>query len=101
MKTWQSKCRLSARQAEILRILCGEAPATKDMAARLGLAHHTVDAYIDEMVRILCLGSRQRLIIWALQHPEAMSGEWCDPDLHPPGCSCAGAFCGILRALHP
>lgn len=87
---------LSVRQAQILTILCREALATKEIAWRLRLAESTVAGYIDDLVRALRLGSRARLVLWAMQHPQALQGERCERRVHPPRCKCGLAGCGIL-----
>lgn len=99
MKAGETKVQLSERQAQVLEILCAEGCQSKEIANRLGLAVHTVDGYIDQAIRVLKLGNRQRLILWGLQHPEAMLLEWTERRIHPPGCPCELDFCRILRRV--
>jgi DNA-binding NarL/FixJ family response regulator len=89
------KVQLSARQAIILRILMEEGETSKVIADRLHLSCNTVDNYVAELLSFLRLDSRLKLIVWGHQHPSAVDGVWCDPDLHPPNCKCSGAFCSL------
>ena len=98
MKAGETKVQLSERQAQVLEILCAEGCQSKEIAARLDLAVHTVDGYIDQAIRVLKLGNRQRLVLWGLQHPGAMLLEWTEARIHPPGCPCQFDFCRILRS---
>jgi len=95
----EGRVRLSQRQAQILRMLCAEAPSTKEIAYRLTIAEATVAGHLDQMIRGLKLGSRQRLVLWAWQHPGALGGAWADPEVHPPGCECGGCLCAMLLVL--
>lgn len=90
------KVRLSIRETQILRLLCSEGLQTKEIAVRLRLSANTIAGYVDELLGGLRLGSKNVLIVWGMQHPEAIQGEWTDPKMHKPGCLCGRALCAIL-----
>lgn len=90
------KVKLSVREAQLLYLLATEALSTKETAERLNLAYATVAGYIDDLLCELEICGRNKLILWALQHPEAFAGEAVDPRLHPPGCDCPAGYCRIF-----
>jgi DNA-binding CsgD family transcriptional regulator len=97
LKRNSNEAKASARECEVLKMLCSEAAPTKEIAARMGISESTVTQYIDHMLRTLQLTSRSALMIWGYQHPEAMRGEWVKGiDVHPPRCICGGAFCSLM-----
>lgn len=91
--------KLAPREAQILRLLCSEAPTNKEMAARLDIAPSTLRDYIDNMRDAIQVYTRGALLIWGLQHPEAMRGQWCEPTLHKRGCQCDGLLCGVYLII--
>ena len=93
--------KLAPREAQILRLLCSEAPSNKEIAARLGIATGTLRKYLDGMLDSLQAYTRGAILIWGLQHPEAMSGEWCEPTLHKPDCQCGALPCTLPALALP
>lgn len=91
--------KLAPREAQILRLLCSEAPSNKEIAARLGIAPTTVRDYIASMCDGIHAWTRGALLIWGLQHPEAMLREWCQPTLHEQGCECGGLLCAVYQII--
>ena len=91
--------KLAPREAQALRLLCSEAASDEEIASRLGIAKATVRNYIDAMRDAIKVWSRASLLIWGLQHPEAMRGAWCEPTLHPVDCSCGGFLCEVCQVL--
>ena len=56
-------------------------PANKEIAARLGIGLETVRGCLDSTRDGLGIWTCGVLLIWGLQQPVAMRGEWCERDL--------------------
>jgi hypothetical protein len=55
--------------------------ANKEIAARLGIGLETVRGCLDSTRDGLGIWTCGVLLIWGLQQPVAMRGEWCERDL--------------------
>jgi DNA-binding CsgD family transcriptional regulator len=97
LQNHRGQVRLSVRQVQVLRLLCTEPGlGYKEIAGKLRISSNTVAAHICDMQQALGLHSRNVLVMWGWQHPEAFQGEWVDPKMHKPGCRCEGPLCKVL-----
>ena len=89
--------KLSRREAQVLKLLCQEGLAGKEIAERLSISPDTVRQYISGIRLGLGLENEKRLLIWGYQHMGAFVGAFEPLGLHEPGCSCDAIYCRAMR----
>jgi DNA-binding CsgD family transcriptional regulator len=91
---------LSIREADIVRLVAANLRPV-EIATELHLREKTVCDYIWRICQALGLGSRQDLMVWGMQNPNAVG-----PDrkpayagLHSHGCPCGSVPCSLFEGL--
>jgi DNA-binding NarL/FixJ family response regulator len=97
-KTVDGQVVLSVREAQVLQLLCEDAPTDKEIALRLKLGERTVCDYMRAMRVGLNIWTRGGLIIWGLQHPQAFYAVPVEPGFHGRQCACGSLVCAGRRA---
>ena len=92
--------KLSRREAQVLRLVC-QANANKEIAFRLKTSTGAVKNHVSRLCRGLRLTNRMELCLWAIQHPQSLLEQFCDPRLHPPGCLCQSVYCSAMYPALP
>jgi DNA-binding CsgD family transcriptional regulator len=99
----QDCIKLARREREILRLsVIGQNP--KQIAAEMELSVGTVNDRLRGAASKVGVNGRQELMVWVLQHPDALDqGVVAPRGLHPSGCRCASPYCMamFLRTRHP
>jgi DNA-binding CsgD family transcriptional regulator len=86
------KIRLSPRERDVAWLIAAAA-TSKEIAAQLEMAEGTVQGYLSRLFGCLHLNTRGELLVWIIQHPEALKGDWTDAKMHPENCPCGGPYC--------
>jgi DNA-binding CsgD family transcriptional regulator len=94
------KAVLSVREAQVLRLLCQDAPTDKEIATRLKIAERTVCDYMRAIREGLGLSTRGALILWCVNNPAAFEGAAVVLLVPPPDrCpTCGGPRCWTKKA---
>lgn len=89
--------RLTTREKQVLERICRD-EETKHIAHALGIAPAAVRKVISGMMVTLGCRGRVGLVIWAMQHPDALATGTAESGFHLPGCTCESVYCTAMRA---
>jgi DNA-binding CsgD family transcriptional regulator len=89
---------LAPREVSILRLVCVGESSDKAIASVLGLAPWTVHKAVTSMLNELGCENRLQLLIWGLQHPDALETGLTRDLPHGRGCTCDAIYCRAMAA---
>jgi DNA-binding CsgD family transcriptional regulator len=98
--TRQSKTMwFTPRERQVLDGIC-RARTNEQIGKTIALSTAAVKFHVGALLKKLRLKTREQILIWAFQHPEALhTGKTTETKLHKTGCECGSPYCAAMSPI--